>query len=891
MNTELNSLLSDFKNQLNIPEHELQSLRGFFNFLINRDARADDELIPYGMLVQYDEEESLEIFRQVLEKVPDKLETTEPYRIFTVKEDKYYNLSITPGRRDILVIIDCNEDDSLELMMQRFDNTPEVVKIICAPSSVVENRFKKDDHFFYRMLSRHVHLEKLRSSEITGQFLSYMNTKGYTVSQDFVDEIGYYIDSIYDEADFRNRDFVLDLMRRIELQMEENEGILAYRKGLTVDNSFIPYSKKVNLRREQKEEEQKQAQEQEEEEQKRIQAETDNNAKIDKSTQTDSEDKPQTEDKPASKPERPEVSATPNKNETHVQTHKPSEKIYNVLLLALSTFNGDIRKTEFTYDSAFGTIPVTGRYQLDPVPIMLDELLSKEDKNKQTRGTLDKIIMLCTRKTREKIEKVFSPEGVHYDISPEEYFKRQVRNFMRPDTPDEDLFTVIEVEPDSPYQGIQSVINTLRDIKKEHENQTLDLYLDTHGGIRGIQRIMEATVSLLKSEDIKVKDAFAVEFAPRAEKGEEPEPSRIISETENMKIYDFVSGVNEFFSCGRADTLMKYKKNLEDTSKQKSNSKNVFSKEEEHLVKAISDVATGIQWCSIPAFDKGIKDLQKIFPEQNTAKNVKKASTMVSSKTKNIEKSSYLDIYKTNIEKDYSTLLKKDHTILDEIDWCINKGFYQQALTLIESKICDLFITEWEILSFNSSQFKKEKNKYKVPNNNSIQAFSLNDLFNAYIYNFSYPDSKQKVQTNGNKNFWITDDTFNSQNTNPFINLAKLAKDCTFILNEGSSKQKYTGISSVFVYADQNVSLYTKGERLDNNQKSILHNNFKYSGGDDSSKQELIFKILVLHKTLKRVRNAMNHAASDSPFNISAINRALTCYMSWMRELERLLKK
>lgn len=880
MNTELNSLLSDFKNQLNIPEHELQSLRGFFNFLINRDARTDDELIPYGMLVQYDEEESLEIFKKVLKEVTSKLETTEPYRVVPVKEDKYYTLHTVLDRRDILVIIDCSEDDSLELMMQRFDNTPEVVKIICAPSSVVENRFKKDDHFFYRMLSRHVHLEKLRSREITGQFLNYMNTKGYKADQDFIDEIGYYIESIYDTADFRNRDFVLDLMRRIELQMEENEGILAYRKELTVDKSFIPYSKKVNLRREQEEEEQKQAQ-----------AEIDNNAKIDKSTQTGSEDKPQPEAKPASKPERPEVPATPNENETHVQTHKPSEKIYNVLLLALSTINGDIRKTEFTYDSAFGTIPVTGRYQLDPVPIMLDELLSKEDKNKQTRGTLDKIIMLCTRKTREKIEKVFSPEGFHYDISPEEYFKKQVRNFMRPDTPDEDLFTVIEVESDSPYQGIQSVINTLRNIKKEHENQTLDLYLDTHGGIRGIQRIMEATVSLLKNEDIKVKDAFAVELAPRAEKGEEPEPSRIISETENMKIYDFVSGVNEFFSCGRADTLMKYKKNLEDTNKQKSNSKNVFSKEEEHLVKAISDVATGIQWCSIPAFDKGIKDLQKIFPEQNTAKNVKKASTMVSSKTKNIEKSSYLDIYKTNIEKDYSTLLKKDHTILDEIDWCINKGFYQQALTLIESKICDLFITEWEILSFNSSQFKKEKNKYKVPNNNSIQAFSLNDLFNAYIYNFSYPDSKQKVQTNSNKNFWITDDTFNSQNTNPFINLAKLAKDCTFILNEGSSKQKYTGISSVFVYADQNVSLYTKGERLDNNQKSILHNNFKYSGGDDSSKQELIFKILVLHKTLKRVRNAMNHAASDSPFNISAINRALTCYMSWMRELERLLKK
>ena len=113
MNTELNSLLSDFKNQLNIPEHELQSLRGFFNFLINRDTRADDELIPYGMLVQYDEEESLEIFKKVLKEVTSKLETTEPYRVVPVKEDKYYTLHTVLDRRDILVIIDCSEDDSL----------------------------------------------------------------------------------------------------------------------------------------------------------------------------------------------------------------------------------------------------------------------------------------------------------------------------------------------------------------------------------------------------------------------------------------------------------------------------------------------------------------------------------------------------------------------------------------------------------------------------------------------------------------------------------------------------------------------------------------------------------------------------------------------------------
>lgn len=822
MNTELNSLLSDFKNQLNIPEHELQSLRGFFNFLRNRDALADDELIPYGMLVQYDEEESLEIFKQVLKEVPDKLETTEPYRIFTVKEDKYYNLPIAPDRRDILVITDCSEDDSLELMMQRFDSTPDVVKIICAPSSVVENRFKKDDHFFYRMLSRHLHLEKLRSSEITGQFLSYMNTKGYTVSQDFVDEIGYYIDSIYDEADFRNRDFVLDLMRRIELQMEENEGILAYRKGLTVDNSFIPYSKKVNLRREQKEKEQKQAQ-----------AETAALFKDD----------------------------TPEK-------HAPSDKHYNVLLLALSTFGRNVNPNKFIYVDENGKEDkVIGRYQLDPVPKMLYKTLYQKE-----QGTLDKIIMLCTSKTLEKVAEV--PIGTEkiYDISPIDYFKDQIRDYMRPDTDDEELFQAIEVDLTSPYRGIQSVITTLRSIKAAHEDQTLNLYLDTHGGLRGIQRIMEATVSLLKSEDIDVKDAFAVE------KGKESEPSRIISETENMKIYDFVSGVNEFFSCGRADTLMKYKENLEHTheAKKESSSKNIFTKEEKQLITAISDVATGIQWCSIPAFDQGIKDLQKIF--QETSESTAKNTSTESSDTKNIDKGSYLDIYRTNIQKDYSTLLKKNHTVLDEIEWCINKGFYQQALTLIESKISGLLVYDLKLFTFNPPQNIKTKTidktvhysysyacinrKTKTPYKKN-KRFSINDVFNAFIYEFKRPDGK----------VWIDDDTFNKLTMDDYANIrnaisAPVESDIMSLFNKACDK-----------LVPQNHSFFDD----ENKQKINWSNCFKLN--TDSGCSDYLFNILILHQTLKRVRNNMNHAADDFPFKVSAINLALTEYISWLHKL------
>lgn len=830
MNTELTSILSDFKSQLNIPEHELQSLRGFFNFLINRDARPDDEPIPYGMLVQYDEKESLEIFIKVLREGIDKLKTTEPYRTVPVKENKYYTLHTTLDRSDVLIIFDCNEDDSLELMMQKFDNTPEVVKIICASSSVIENRFKKNDHFFYRMLSRHVHLEKLRSKEITGQFLKNMNTKGYKADQDFIDEIGYYIESIYDTADFKNRDFLLDLMRRIELQMEENEGILAYRKGLTIDNSFIPYSKKVNLRREKEEQEQNQAQ-----------------AEAKAKAEALFKDKP---------PEK----------------HAPSDKHYNVLLLALSTFGKNVNPNEFKYIDENGVEDdVIGRYQLDPVPKMLHNILYQKK-----HGTLDKIIMLCTSKTLEKIKEI--PIGTEKicNISPIDYFKDQVRDYMRPDTDDEELFQAIEVDLTSPYHGIQSVITTLRTLKTTHENQSLNLYLDTHGGLRGIQRIMEATVSLLKFEDIDVQEAYAVEYSDNGRKS-------IVSETENMKIYDFVSGVNEFFSCGRADTLKKYKKNLEDTNRQKSNSKTVFSKEEEHLVKAISDVATGIQWCSIPAFDQGIIDLQNIFSE--TSDNAVQIASTVSSNTKNIDKGSYLDIYRTNIQKDYSTLLKKDHTVLDEIEWCINKGFYQQALTLIESKISGLLVYNLKLLTFTCpnriEQHDDGKTKhysyiytYKDKNKKTRQVsktFTINNVFNDYIYAFNRITKSNKIDHNP----WIEDDNFN-----------KLTEDKYKNFKQSISYPAGINIRDIFENASSHLSSKDYDKFNDEPKGKIpWENSLKLSEGLDAGKQDLLFRILVLHKTLKRVRNNMNHAADDSPFKVPAINLALTEYISWLRRL------
>ena len=119
-------------------------------------------------------------------------------------------------------------------IISEFEKTPQLIKIVCATPAVVEQRFRKNENFFYRLLPRHIHLGEAHSKEITAQFLSLLSSKGYTTTKEFDDEIAYYIESIYETADFQNQKFLQDLLRRIELQMQETNGLPAYKEGQAI---------------------------------------------------------------------------------------------------------------------------------------------------------------------------------------------------------------------------------------------------------------------------------------------------------------------------------------------------------------------------------------------------------------------------------------------------------------------------------------------------------------------------------------------------------------------------------------------------------------------------------------------------------------------------------
>ena len=81
-----------------------------------------------------------------------------------------------------------------------------------------------------------------------------------------------------------------------------------------------------------------------------------------------------------------------------------------------------------------------------------------------------------------------------------------------------------------------------------------------------------------------------------------------------------------------------------------------------------------------------------------------------------IKQDSLLELFIKNIRMDYGVLLKEDHDVIDEIQWCLTKGYLQQALTLIESKMPEELFKKG-IFSYDENlmvEIKKDSDKSKI---------------------------------------------------------------------------------------------------------------------------------------------------------------------------------
>lgn len=316
----------------------------------------------------------------------------------------------------------------------------------------------------------------------------------------------------------------------------------------------------------------------------------------------------------------------------------------NVLLLAMSTLQDPKRINVGQY--AYKGVEAKYLSQMEPVPKMLTELLAKDNKK------LNKIFVLNTKATL-----LDGKDMAEYGIDAKKYsafsyFKERCSfigednivgiNLFNPDDDETNLGRAL-------YEFYEEMIKF---------DKKVNLYVDIHGGLRDSFTVVDAILMLLKDmENINVRSIYAVDF------NHVKKVSEIRKCNDQFNIFNFVGGMNEFLNFGRSAGLVEFNKK---NNKDKDNK----------LVATINKISDGILLNRTNVFEDNLSKLKENINGIN-------------------EEHGYFDIVKEMIKNDYKVtignryydLLENDgDELIAQLQWCINKKHYQQALILIENR-------------------------------------------------------------------------------------------------------------------------------------------------------------------------------------------------------------
>lgn len=353
----------------------------------------------------------------------------------------------------------------------------------------------------------------------------------------------------------------------------------------------------------------------------------------------------------------------------------PNEK--NVLLLAMSTLPGKKGVTRYFEKNS----SVDGNYlsQLEPVPKMLAEVLSKEDKK------IDYIYVLNSWQTENKKVFVSNDESKNIYYSNEykeytafEYFKERCASLV--DT--ENIINISLEKVKDKVEVSQALYDFTNQLIELTKDSTINLYVDIHGGLRDSFTVVDSVLMLMKNMyNVNLVDMYSVKQKD-VKTGYE-----VVSVKNEYTIYDFVGGMHEFLSFGRSNGLIKY---VEEEMEKESDDSELHEKNQA-LVDAINMFSDGISLNQAGLFSDRLSELAGKVNGVSYKKNFGIVKQLISNnyvayidkiENKNGEQSQY-DLL--GIEKNY---------LPAQLKWCLDKDLLQQTLTLIESVMIEFLISE-----------------------------------------------------------------------------------------------------------------------------------------------------------------------------------------------------
>jgi hypothetical protein len=161
--------------------------------------------------------------------------------------------------------------------------------------------------------------------------------------------------------------------------------------------------------------------------------------------------------------------------------------------------------------------------------------------------------------------------------------------------------------------------------------------------------------------------------------------SMITDDTERLGVYELMSATRAFLRYGKTDMLMDFRR-----------SSGIKNEKIDHMLYAMRNIDTGISLCDITDIERGIESLRDFF-----AKGTYIEGDSFTEK--------YFNVIAKGIMQDYGSLLSGDSIeFIDLVKWAFHKGFWQQTLTLIESRAPRDFVTKGIYYYCDSPESKED---------------------------------------------------------------------------------------------------------------------------------------------------------------------------------------
>ncbi len=302
---------------------------------------------------------------------------------------------------------------------------------------------------------------------------------------------------------------------------------------------------------------------------------------------------------------------------------------------------------------------------------LLDEIQNKVlDMTSKKDDVVSKELLKKYQEDLQKLTIELEDIRTHRFATEKQYAKEKIFEKMDSDSKlkcrEENKTVEIQFVPLKKEDEIDNIQGLLNAIQKDHE--PIEIYLDMQGGSRTDGYIRSAVLSLLnndESSNVKLKKVIACDF----EYGKFFNP--IKNETNRYKITDLVSGMNAFLNYGKAEQLNQTWKELSQDDQDDA---------VQDIIDLMRKVDQSLSLCDVDALAEGIRQLYKKLSDEIKVTN---------------SNEEFMEVLRTNILEDYKGIVKNGEIdIFALVQWANKKGFIQQAITLIESRMPEQMVKD-----------------------------------------------------------------------------------------------------------------------------------------------------------------------------------------------------